>query len=87
MYQTKQYNLYGWDAQDSILNYNMVRRFYNDSTTKGNLEDKVTILNVPAIVSFFNLKSSMDIVQQYLFCFNRVSLVWQKVKPKNMAAK
>lgn len=52
--QKKNFKIFNWDSNNTLLNYKMKRTFYHDSTCKGNLDDVVTILNVP-LVTFGNL--------------------------------
>ena len=49
--QNKTFTIYDWDSDENLLNFKMKRVFYRDETCKGNLNDTVTILNVPLIVS------------------------------------
>lgn len=58
--QKKEFTLYNWEADDTLLNYKMTRRFYRDSTCKGNLNDKVTLLNVPLITFASLIKSKTE---------------------------
>lgn len=49
--QKKTFNIYNWESDENLLNFKMERTFYRDDTCKGDLNDEVTILNVPLIVS------------------------------------
>ena len=54
--QNKTFSIYNWDINETLLNFKMKRTFYRTENCKGNLDDNVTILNVPLIVSK-NLKT------------------------------
>lgn len=49
--QHKKFHIYDWEEEENLLNFKMERVFYRDESCKGDLDDEVTILNVPLIVS------------------------------------
>ena len=49
--QKKTFHIYDWDHNENLLNFKMKRTFDRDETCKGDLNDTVTILNVPLFVS------------------------------------
>lgn len=68
--QKRKFHIYDWEQEENLLNFKMERVFYRDEHCKGDLNDTVTILNVPLIVSNaqFELKSLKFIVTTR--CYN-----------------
>jgi hypothetical protein len=51
--QKKIFNIYDWNNDRTLLNFKMKRVFYPDEASKEKLNDQITTLNVPLIVSVF----------------------------------
>lgn len=76
--EKKEWTLYDWQADDTLLDYKMTRRFFHNSNSKGNLDDRVTMLNVPLVVSVVVFEIQFDLnkfTQLSPFSMARVSPV------------